>query len=223
MNNPNADSTGKRAYQLQNVEKYRPLHGGSQNSASLISAGSGVKTVADLFSAVKSLDKNFAPKPVNPLFLNEDGTPKVFYHGTPSGDFEVFKDWQYFTEGKEYADRYQNQGASSNGYKKDTRAPKTYAVYLSPKKVFDTRNSKEREIFNREFYRQRGTGAPLSKRGLPDWTDGDDLIEFFQEKGYDYDGIYLDEGGTGGYGEPVRDRGGVPCYSRFHSHQIRRG
>ncbi len=129
------------------------------------------------------------------------------YHGTPNGNFNVFKEWQYFTGNKEYADIYQNQGASSNGYKQTKVAPKTYDVYLKANKPFDTRNAEERDIFYEEFYRQWGNGAPLSERGLPDWTDGDDLVEFFEEKNYDYDAIYLDEGGTGGYGNTVQDRG----------------
>ena len=139
--------------------------------------------------------------------VNADGTPKVFYHGTPNGTFNTFRNWQYFTENKAYADGYQNQGASSNGYKKTAENKKTYAVYLQTGKVFDTRNSAEREIFENEFYGKWGNGTPLSERGLPDWTDGDDLIEFFDENGYDYDTILLDEGGTGGYGEDVKDRG----------------
>ena len=129
------------------------------------------------------------------------------YHGTPNGTFTVFKDWQYFTEDPNYADVYQNQGASSNRYKTTANAPRTYNVYLKTDKAFDTRNSKEEKIFNNEFYRKWGNGAPLSQKGLPDWTDADDLVEFFDENGYDYDAIYIDEGGTGGYGDDVKDRG----------------
>lgn len=59
-------------------------------------------SIAEIFDFVKrnggkfeSGSKNpvyFNPKPVNPAFLNEDGTPKVFYHGTraENGDFYVF-------------------------------------------------------------------------------------------------------------------------------------
>lgn len=59
----------------------------SQNS----SVGT-VKSIAGLFEFVKQnnakyesdSDKpvSFTPKPVDPILLNEDGTPKVFYHGT---------------------------------------------------------------------------------------------------------------------------------------------
>ena len=40
-------------------------------------------TISDLYSFVKRFDKDFtAAHEVNPALLNEDGTPKVFYHGT---------------------------------------------------------------------------------------------------------------------------------------------
>ena len=39
-------------------------------------------SVSDLFSLVKQYDSKFKPKSVNSILLNEDGTPKVFYHGT---------------------------------------------------------------------------------------------------------------------------------------------
>ncbi len=139
--------------------------------------------------------------------VNSDGSPKVFYHGTPNGTFSEFRGWQYFTESKEYANVYQGRGASSNGYKKTALNPKTYEVYLRAEKPFDTRNPAERKIFMNEFYQKWGNGAPLSDRNLPDWTGGDDLIEFLEENGYDYDSIVLDEGGTGGYDQEVNDRG----------------
>lgn len=130
------------------------------------------------------------------------------YHGTPNGTFTVFKNWQYFTENKEYADVYQSQGASSNGYKATALNPKTYSVLLNDNsRIFDTRTAEAKKIFYDEFYGKYGYGADLSERGLPDWTDGDDLAEFLEENGYDYDVILVDEGGTGGYGDEVKDRG----------------
>jgi len=173
-------------------------------------------SVAEIFDFVKKNDVKFEADSKHPVYftprksseaVDDNGKPALFHHGTPNGTFYKFKDWQYFTSNKEYADVYQEQGASSNGYKKTADNPKTYAVYLQTGKIIDTRREKEREIFQREFYGKWGNGAPLSERGLPDWTDGDDLIEFLEENGYEYDTILLDEGGTGGYGEEVRDRG----------------
>lgn len=136
------------------------------------------------------------------------GNLLVMYHGTPYGGYNEFKDGNYFTSNKEYADRYQNPSASSVRGRYDAATnPMTYEVYLNITKPFDTRKPSIKRIFMQEFYRKYGNGSPLLESGLPDWTDGADLIEFIQEKGYDYDGLILDEGGDGGYGEDVVKRG----------------
>lgn len=82
----------RRAYNVNNIEispiavsqVYKPAGtiGDDGENLSTIS-------IADLFAFVKQYDKEFSPKPVNKLMLNEDGTPKVFYHGT-NADFTVF-------------------------------------------------------------------------------------------------------------------------------------
>ena len=143
----------------------------------------------------------------NSVVRDEKGKLKVMYHGTPNAGFTKFRSGTYFTEHKWYADKYQSQGASSLSYKNAANNPDTYAVYLNIKKPFDTRNKVERDIFYNEYYRQWGTGTDLMESGLPDWLDGQDLQEFLEENGYDYDGLILDEGGTGGYGEEVTSRG----------------
>ena len=124
------------------------------------------------------------------------------YHGMPNGSFTVFRtDYggAYFTTSETYAKRYARAHTSPDA--------RILECYLNIKKPFDTRQAAERKIFEEEFYGQWGNGAPLSESGLPDWTDGDDLIEFIADKGYDYDGLILDEGGDGGYGEAVSLRG----------------
>lgn len=82
MNDPNSADTAKRAYQLQRIELGNTQVKGSGENPSLIMRAADIKTVSDLFALVKQHDKNFKPKPVNPMLLNEDGTPRVFYHGT---------------------------------------------------------------------------------------------------------------------------------------------
>ena len=140
--------------------------------------------------------------------VDENGEPKVMYHGTPYGGFYTFKAESYFTADKEYADIYQTPSASSNrSYYDPATNPMTYEVFLNIKKPFDTRKPEIRKIFENEFYRKWGNGAPLSDKGLPDWTDATDLLEFIEENEYDFDGIILDEGATGGYGDEVKSRG----------------
>lgn len=150
---------------------------------------------------------------------DENGRLKVMYHGTPNATYNAFRAGTYFTENEEYADTYQYPGASSISVKSTAENPDTYAVYLDIKKPFDTRNQKERDIFNKEFYLKWGNGSPLQESGLPDWVEGMDLLEFLEEKGYDYDGLILDEGGEGGYGMPVYDRG--LAYITFNAKQIK--
>ena len=150
---------------------------------------------------------------------DEQGRLLVMYHGTPSGRHTTFRSGTYFTPDRQYADVYQNLSASSLSVKREQGVPKTYEVYLNITKPFDTRNDTEREIFMQEYYRQWGTGAPLSDSGLPDWTDGMDLQEFIEEMGYDYDGLILDEGATGGYGMEVKSRG--LSYVTFNSNQVK--
>ena len=150
---------------------------------------------------------------------DEKGNLMVMYHGTPNGKHTTFRSGTYFTPNREYADVYQKPGASMLSSKKDASAPKTYEVYLNITKPFDTRNPRERKIFMEEYYRQWGTGAPLSDSGIPDWTDGIDLQEFIEEMGYDYDGLILDEGATGGYGLEVKSRG--LSYVTFSSEQVK--
>ena len=150
---------------------------------------------------------------------DENGNLLVMYHGTPNATFTKFRSGTYFTEHKWYADNYQNQGASSLSYKKTADNPDTYAVYLDIKKPFDTRNKKERDIWYKEFYLARRTSTDLKESGLVDWLDGEDLQEFLEEKGYDYDGLILDEGATGGYGEEVISRG--LSYVIFNPEQVK--
>ena len=151
--------------------------------------------------------------------LDENGNLMVMYHGTPNGTHTTFRSGSYFTPDAAYADKYQNPGASTLSTGKTASNPKTYKVYLNITKPFDTRNATERDIFRNEYYRKYGTGAPLSESGLPDWTDGMDLQEFIEEMGYDYDGLILDEGGTGGYGDEVVSRG--LSYVTFSSEQVK--
>ncbi|MBQ8859627.1 MAG: hypothetical protein IJ012_07590, partial [Clostridia bacterium] len=150
---------------------------------------------------------------------DEKGNLLVVYHGTPNGAHNTFRSGSYFTPDAAYADKYQNPGASSLSAGKTVSNPKIYKVYLNITKPFDTRNATERKIFQNEYYRKYGTGAPLAESGLPDWTDGMDLQEFIEEMGYDYDGLILDEGGTGGYGDEVISRG--LSYVTFSSEQVK--
>ena len=146
---------------------------------------------------------------------DENGNLKVMYHGTPNGDYTIFKDGTYFTDNKEYADRYQNPGASSIRTGKVASNPKTFAVYLDIKKPFDIKDAEARRIYIDDYIKGGNamginpylSDAEYAKIKTIDWTEGEDLREFLIDNGYDYDGLVLDEGADGGYGDEVKSRG----------------
>ncbi len=141
---------------------------------------------------------------------DEQGNLLVVYHGSRNAGFTIFKtdlEGTYFTADKQYATEYAKMNNDN-----------VYSVYLDIKKPFDTREKKARKIFEEQFYGQWGNGAPLTKRGLLDWTDGADMYDFLQEKGLDYDGIIVDEGGVP-MPSGVKDRG--ISYVAFYPEQIK--
>ena len=158
---------------------------------------------------------------------DENGSLKVVYHGTPNGDFTVFRDGTYFTDSKEYADRYQNPGASSISTGKVASAPKTFEVYLDIKKLFDLSDAEARNIYINDYIKGGNamginpylSDAEYAKINSIDWTEGEDLREFLIENEYDYDGLVLDEGATGGYGDEVKSRG--KSYVVFSPEQVK--
>lgn len=158
---------------------------------------------------------------------DERGNLKVMYHGTPNGTFTVFNDGTYFTENKEYADLYQNPGASMLSVKKTANAPKTYEVYLNIKKPFDIRDAEARDIYINDYIKGGNavginpymSDAEYRKIKTVDWTEGEDLRDFLIDNGYDYDGLILDEGATGGYGDKVKSRG--VSYVIFSADQVK--
>lgn len=120
----------RRFHNLKYVEKVATV-GGRTAGQSLpgVSTNDDIATsysVADLYGFVKGLDKDFtASGSVNPYLLNEDGTPKVFYHGTRES-FTEFKlqgkakfgralgDGFYFTPSHDKAFKFAN-GLFSKG------------------------------------------------------------------------------------------------------------
>lgn len=115
--------------------------------------------------------------------VDDQGRLMVMYHGTRKGGFTVFRDWSYLTANRKYAERYMDRDTGET----------MYEVYANIKKPFDTRLEECRTIWENEFYGEYSRTA-LQESGLPDWTDGYDLVDFLEENGYDYDAILLDEG-----------------------------
>ena len=139
MNNPNSSDTNKRAYQLQNIEKYRAAEKSSQKTASSISSAAGtVHTVADLFAYVKSQDSRFAPNPPSKV-VNADGTPKVVYHGT-NAEFTVFHSSNgtyWFSESMDYAEAMAEERGGNEIMEAFLDIKEPYYAKLSPGKFSD--------------------------------------------------------------------------------------
>ena len=144
------------------------------------------------------------------VIRDNSGMLKKMYHGSPNGKIEEFNPGSYFTENKEYADGYQNPEASSlmPGARKIKNTPKTYEVYLNIKKPFTLSDAKAKDIYfneyikggNSAYYDPYGTTRKMiDELDEVDWIEGVNLMEWLQENHPEYDGMYLDEGGTGGY------------------------
>ena len=120
------------------------------------------------------------------------GYTQLFYHGSKKGGgFTVFKDWQYFTENRDYASRYAERGNDKS----------LYTTYVKMENPFDTRIDSVRDIFE-DARMEYGMGE-LQENGLPDWTDGYDIADYIDENDLPYDSIVLDEGGDMVDGKPV--------------------
>ncbi len=128
--NQGKNNISRKAYNLKAI-KIEPAGGQFRinNSSSSVPVTDSIYSISDLYEFVKTFDKDFSPAPpVSKVVLNEDGTPKVFYHGT-NADFSVFKESSdgalgkgiYFAESKEYA-----RGIGKN----------VYEVYLSLKNPY---------------------------------------------------------------------------------------
>ena len=142
----NGNDTGKRFYNLREI-KISPALGrlGTDNgTASTMRISGDSYTVSQLFNLVKASDKNFLPREASKV-VNEDGTPKVVYHGTDSS-FTVFdimqtgKNYNELSSGMffftKYKDGYPNSAADYARHSSENNDgnPKVMEVYLDIKK-----------------------------------------------------------------------------------------
>ena len=128
-----------------------------------------------MYSLVKTYDKDFtAAHDVSPELLNEDGTPKVFYHGTMY-DFTEFRSEEispaegsyFFAENREDAE----------GYGSERYGGHVMEVYLSAENLADYNDQPS------EFYQLK---------------DKREQVQWLKDRGYD--GWYADMD-SGGWGE----------------------
>ena len=92
-------------------------------------------------------------------------------------------------------------------------------MYLDIKKPFSIEKKECRDIYINEYIKggnAQGINPYLddeeyakmfAENPIIDWNEADNLMDFLEENDYDYDGLIVNEGGTGGYGDEVKDRG----------------
>lgn len=110
------NGVSRRAYNLKNI-KIESADGRLEKiSTSPMSDTDSTISISDLYALVKSYDKDFKSQPSSKV-VNEDGSPKVVYHGT-NADFWTFslanrgKNGEklgvgyYFVDNKSSAERY---------------------------------------------------------------------------------------------------------------------
>ena len=179
--------------------------------------GGKPKAVADLMNdpqVMQAIDAVLSPEQEaffkNSKIRDENGNLIKMYHGTPDGSFTEFNEGSYFTPNKEYADGYQWEGASVLRSNKKAVDPKTFEVYINSENPFSLSDPKARDIYLNEYIKGGNSmyydpytdwTKAVNELSEVDWTEGEDLRAWLKENHPEYDALYLDEGGNGGYGE----------------------
>jgi len=148
----------------------------------------------------------------HPETFNDDGTPKVFYHGTESGNINKFQGHRgvagHFSFAPEMASDFA-EGAhnlllskldSSEEKMPHNKGAVVYPVYINSKNIFDIRNPDHRKIIN---YPDNSTHEP--------WEHLEQNVSEIENHGfdsyYDFEGNYKNHSPTG--------------IAVFHPHQIK--
>ena len=150
----------RRGYNLRAI-KIEAVNGSltdTRSATAPVVESASIDSISDLHALVKRYDKEFSPKSVNPVLLNEDGTPKVFYHGTSDrftsfdiGEVSQREGSFFFAENREDAAAYGNH---------------VMEVYLTADNLADYDNQPS------EFYKLKNKRAQveyLKKRGYDGW------------------------------------------------------
>ena len=192
MNDPNSTNTAKRAYQLQNIEKQQFGAKGSGATPSLVTQTADIKTIADLFAAVKRLDASFNPKDASKA-VDENGRPKVFYHGTAAKGLTEFRKMFigsryaaadagfFFTDRQSIANDY-----TSSEFDSDKHG-EVIPAYL---------NLKNPLVFDSKYAKKNGYGDLFRDNDAIEVWDNYQaaILEEIEEKGAD--GLLLDDGNS---------------------------
>jgi hypothetical protein len=118
----------------------------------------------------------------------------------------------YATQDPDYASIYAIEpSASSMGGKGlvdyESLKPNVMPVMIKESQILDTRLPQHNKIFNKDFYMKYGNGAPLTDKKLPDWVEGEDFREMFEDANPQFKGVFLDEGKIPTWEGGLKDRG----------------
>lgn len=208
---------------------YEIYEKGNEEQRSAIVASSDKKFSIQVDDMGRKLSEDQIEYFADTKIRDKDGNLLTVYHGTPSGGFTVFRnDITFYTANYDYAKRYTNPSASSRMSGKQSGNAQVYEGYLNIAKPFDIRDSKVMKIFINEYVKggysigidPYQTDAQIKKQianGI-DWTEADNIKEFIDDMGYDYDGIILNEGGD------ITANGTVMrglSYAAFNSNQFK--
>ena len=212
---------------LRQREEYLRGQGMSENAPAMINLRKAQEQAIYARDHIGEVDENglkYKLSPEQEAFFkdskvrDENGNLMKMYHGSPNGNITEFRPGTYFTKDKKYANGYQNPEASyiSLSSFKEVNDPKTYEVYINSKNPFTLNDSTARDIYLNEFVKGGNslyldpysdhTDTIKSMREI-DWMEGEGFREWLQENHPEYDSLYLDEGGDGGYGEKTIDKG----------------
>ena len=212
---------------LRQREEYLRGQGVSENAPAMINLRKAQEQAIYARDHIGEVDENglkYKLSPEQEAFFkdskvrDENGELMKMYHGSPNGHITEFRPGTYFTKDKKYANGYQNPEASyiSLSSFKEVNDPKTYEVYINSKNPFTLNDSRARDIYLNEFVKGGNslyldpysdhTDTIKSMREI-DWMEGEGFREWLRENHPEYDSLYLDEGGDGGYGEKTIDKG----------------
>lgn len=119
----------------------------------------------------------------------------IFYHGTPDMNFDDFNlnDVNYFTKDYNYAKQYIHPSYSALRFNKKIGKAGIITVKLHCNNIFDTKhNTKDRKIFEK-YDVTEGNMTGLSDSGYVDWSDAENLAEYFENHHMKYDCIIIED------------------------------
>lgn len=135
----------------------------------------------------------------------------TLYHGSAKPIKNINSDQTlYMTENRKVADLYTDPGYSAAVKSKENFkniSPTIIKSEVKTDKLFDTRIPEHKKLFEKEFYGKYGNMSPLTKKGLPDWLETEDIADFIKDKKLPFKGVLVDEGGYYNELGKVVDRG----------------